>query len=271
MNNFFLYKEALNTATLREFEIGIELLNDIFSKRNNQEDKFIKYEKFWEQNCNHGFFYEIPQKLSSEYHGLIFKLFESFISIEFDIPDENKFDILYNNDCNGFNGFDFTGTKIPQNRQITNLGDFNQFKQNHVNQIAYNSIQSFWENKEKLFPSLIFCERVWKQILHLSINDPRFTLINQKLQRLDSFTATWQQGVFDYSSLGLNNSPDTPTRIAKTEALRTFNCPKIGNQIFSLHIKWGFGGEPFRLYYYPNEGNHKVYIGYIGPKDQIGF
>lgn len=271
MNNFFLFKDALNTATLGDFENGIKLLNEVVANRNVQTDTLIRCEDFWMQTCVHGLFYEIPHKLSNEYIGLSMKLFNSFTPIAIDILNEVDFDVLYSDDCNGLKGFDFSGTSIPANRQIVDLTTFNQFKLYCANQNAYNSIQSFWDNKEILFPNLIFCDRVWQQIEHLSVNDDRFGLINEKLKRLNVFTRTWTQGSFEYKNLGLDNSPDTPTRIANTLALRTFNCPQIGNRIFSLHIKWSFGREFFRLYYYPNEINHKVYIGYIGPKDEIGF
>lgn len=271
MNNFFLFKDALNTATLGDFENGIKSLNDVVAKRNTQTDNLIRYEDFWMQSCIHGAFYELPLRLSNEYKGLIVKLIRSFSPIPFDIPNEVDFDILYNNNCNGFKGFDFKPTAIPQNRQITDLVSFNRFKLNCANQVAYNSIQNYWDKRDILFPNLIFCERVWEQIRHLSVTDDRFRLIDQKLKRLNLFTGTWKHGNFDYASLGLDNSPDTPTRIANTLALRTFNCPGIGDCVFSLHIKWYFGGEPFRLYYFPNDANRKVYVGYIGPKDGIGF
>jgi hypothetical protein len=271
MNNFFLFKDALNTATFGEFENGIMSLNEVVANRNARTDSLIRFEDFWMQSCNHGLLYEIPQKLSNEYIGLSVKLFNSFVPIPIDILNEVDFDVLYNDDCNGLKGFNFSATAIPINRQVIDLTTFNQFKLNCANQNAYNSIQSFWDSKEILFPNLIFCDRVWQQIEHLSVNDDRFGLINEKLKRLNTFTGTWTQGPFDYKNLGLDNSPDTPTRIANTLALRTFNCPKIGNRIFSLHIKWSFGREFFRMYYYPNDENHKVYIGYVGPKDDIGF
>lgn len=271
MNNFFLFKNALNSTTIDEFQKGIDALNEVVVNSNKNNDYFIRYEEFWTQECTHGFLYEIPEKLGKEYIGLSYKLFNSFSPIPFDIENEVDFDTLYTNACNGFKGFDFTATVITSSRQITNLNSFNLFKANCVISSAYNSIQSFWDCKDTLFPNLIFCQRVWDQISHLSITDDRFRLINQKLKKLDKFTGSWKTGNFEHKNLGLDNSPDTPTRIANTLSLRTFDCPPLGNKVFSLHIKWSFGREPFRLYYYPHEPNHKVYIGYIGPKDDIGF
>jgi hypothetical protein len=155
-------------------------------------DVLIRYEDFWMQNSFHGLFYEIPTKLSNEYIGLSVKLFNSFTPIPIDIPNETDFDILYNKDCNGFKGFNFSATNIPANRHITDLISFNLFKLNCANQTAYNSIQSFWDNKELLFPKLVFCERVWNQIEHLSVNDDRFGLINEKL-KMNTFTGNWKE------------------------------------------------------------------------------
>ena len=271
MNNFFLFKDALNTRTLAEFENGINSLLDVVAKKNVQHDTLFRFEDFWNQSCVHGLMYEIPSKLSKEYKGLSVKLFNSFTPFSIDILNEVDFDILFSNDCNGFKGFDFTTTTLPTNRQVIDLLSFNSFKTQCAKSVAYNSMQLFWQNKESLFPNLIFCERVLAQLGHLSVNDDRFQLIIEKLKRLNTFTGTWNQGVFDYKNLGLDNSPDTPLRVRSTEALRTFHCPDIGNKVFSLHIKWYFGNEPFRLYYYPESTNHKVYIGYIGDKAQIGF
>jgi hypothetical protein len=271
MNNFYLLKDALNSPSLAEFENGVKSLNEVVANRNQAMDMLIRYENFWQQDSAHGFFYEIPSKLNKEYIGLSVKLFNSFAPIPFDINNETDIDTLYNNDCNGFAGFDFGPTVIHAGRQIVDLVSLNQFKVNCATQNAYTSIQEFWDNRHILFGNLIFCDRVWSQIQHLSVSDDRFKLINEKLKRLNAFTGNWKEGNFDRKNLGLDNSPDTPTRIASTLALRTFDCPNIGNNVFSLHIKWSFGREFFRLYYYPHDNNRKVYIGYIGPKDDIGF
>jgi len=271
MKNFFLFKDALNTNTLEDFERGISSLNEVFANRDSHNDNFIRYDNFWHQESIHGLFYEMPAKLNKEYIGLSVKLFNSFTPIQIDILNEVDYDVYYPNDCNGFKGFDFTPTTIPENRQIINLISFNDFKLTCSNRMGYESLELFWKHKEVLFPNLVFCDRVWSQICHLSINDDRFNLINEKLKRLNSFTGLWKEGNFEYKNLGLDNSPDTPTRISNTLELRTFNCPPIGDKVFSLHIKWSYGREFFRLYYYPHQESHKVYIGYIGPKDEIGF
>ncbi len=272
MNNFFLLNETLNTITIVEFENGISNLNSILSVKNDETDLLMMHHSIWEHNNGHGllidFYFSI---VSKETQRLVPKIFESMNDYQNYISNEIQFDGFFPNDCNGFTGIEFSSTVILPSRQVIDSISFNRFKNQCVTAQAYNSIQDFWNSKSVLFPDLVFCDRVWEQIQHLSMDDDRFKLINGKLKRLNDFTNKWRTGVFDYKNCGLDCSPDTPTRVANTLSLRTFLCPAIGNKVFSLHVKWYFGSEPFRLYFYPEAGVHKVYVGYIGAKDEIGF
>ncbi len=272
MNNFFLLNEALNTASITELETGISNLNSILAVKNNATDNLIKHPSVWEHNNGHGllidFYFSV---VSKETQRLVPKFFESLNDYPNYISSEVQFDGYFPNECNAFKGINFSATSIPAATQVVDSISFNQFKNNCAVAKAHNSIPDFWNGRGELFPNLILCENVWQQIEHLSVRDDRFKLIGDKLKRLNAFTGKWTAGVFDYKSCGLDCSPDTPTRVANTIAFRTFACPEIGNQVFSLHAKWYFGSEPFRLYFFPEANNHKVYVGYIGAKDAIGF
>jgi hypothetical protein len=272
MNNFFLLNEALNTVAIDELEAGISNLNSILIERNANSDVLMKHHSIWEYHNGHGLIIDFYHSiLSKEIQRLVPKFFESLIDYPNYISDDIQFDAYFPNDCNAHLGINFSTTTISIARQVPDRNSYIQFKNNCAVAQAHNSIQSFWDSRLALFPNLIFCEGVWGQIQHLSINDDRFKLINQKLKKLDEYTKDWVAGAFDYKNLALNCSPDTPTRVENTKALRTFMCPIIGNRVFSLHAKWYYGSEPFRLYFYPETINHKVYIGYIGGKDEIGF
>jgi hypothetical protein len=272
MNNFFLLNETLNTETIVEFELGISNINAILLSRNSKNDTFIKHRSIWQHHNGHGiiteFFYSVVNK---ETQRLIPAVFKTFKDCPIYINNETDFDILFENSCNAFVGMTFSNTAIPAKRQIINKNDFNSYKNDCELEHAYDSINDFWNNREVLFPSLKFCDRVFDQIQHLSVTDNRFKLINEKLRKLNLFTAHWNEGSFDFKSIGMDCSPDTPTRVANTLSLRTFPCPEIGDRVFNYHIKWSFGKEPFRMYFFPEVSNRKVYIGYIGPKDEIGF
>lgn len=276
MNNFFLLSEAIETATISELQNGIINLNNVVTLKVTHRDNFLRGEGFWEFETSYGFMYELTYGvIDSELFGLVVKIFESFNSSPIYFSKEEDFDTIYPNECNGFVGINFTNTEISESRQIKDEHSFSTFVNNctveQTLEEAYQSIDGFWNNREILFPNLVFCDRVKGQIQHLSVADDRFKLINEKLKILNKFTGLWTEGIFQYKSLDLDNSPDTPTRVRNTLNLRTFTCPDIGSQVFNLHIKWSVGSEPFRLYYYPCGINHKVYVGYIGAKSEIGF
>lgn len=271
MNNFYLYREALNTLSLAEFRIGVVSLNEIFVNGRVERDSFIKCGNFWEQEIRHGFMYDIPGSLGGEYVGLCIKLFTSFNEVEFDFQDEKEFDLEYQNQCNAFAGFNFVSTAITAERQVYHLRSFEDFKGLCNNQRSPQSVKEIWDRRAEIFPNLVFCEPVFEQLMTFSIGDDRTKLIIDKLSRLDKFTSTWNSGQFDYKSCGMKCTPDTPKRVADTRELRTFNCPGIGQRVFNLHIKWSFGREEFRLYFSPEANEYKVYVGYVGDKAGIGF
>lgn len=274
MNNLFLLNEALNAPTIADFEVGIANLNSILVERNGDTDTLMKHDTVYFHNNGFGTIIDFYSDIvSPETQRLIPRFIESLKSYSNYISTDLQFDGLFPNDCNAFSGISFTGTVIPLARQVTNSVSFKSFKNTCAGALAqvYIDIQGFWNVRGTLFPNLVFCDEVWDQIQHLSLTDARFNLIKEKLKRLNAFTSSWVDGGFDYKSCGLNCSPDTPTRIEATKELRTFTCTGIGNKVFSLHAKWYFGSEPFRLYFHPEASNHKVYVGYIGDKNDIGF
>ncbi len=275
MNNFFLLNEAIKTTTVEDIEDSIGSLNSLLLLKVSNRDFFLRGSDFWNFKTSHGYIYEFTYSvISPNYQRILPKLFDSGFS-ESPVYFSNKedFDFSYPNDCNGFLGVDFSSVQIDANIQVFNESTFQKFIDNCLSKNTFNSVQNFWAKKEELFSNLVFCDRVLSQISNMSINDDRFKLINEKLKVLDRFTENWKKnkGVFEYKNLGLDNSPDTPSRVKATLVQRTFVCPNIGSKVFSLHIKWYFGSEVFRLYYYPSDTDFKVYVGYIGDKSGIGF
>jgi hypothetical protein len=243
MNNIFLLSEAINTSSVEALEQGIFNLNAAVNLRKSERDVLMLGEDFWYFQTIHGQIHEFAYSIvKDELRIIVIKLFGSFKSSPIYFANEADFDVIYPNDCNGFMGIDFTGTTVSEKKQITGVDSFSTFVTDCFTKQAYTTTQEFWNKRAEIFPKLVFCERVWDQIKHLSVDDDRMKLINDKLVTLNRFTDTWNQGSFNYKNLGLDNSPDTPKRVKDTLALRTFTCPKIGNKIFNFHIKWSFGG-----------------------------
>lgn len=133
------------------------------------------------------------------------------------------------------------------------------------------SIKSFVDLLGTNFPSLLFCENAKNQILNIGIGDIRLNTLMKKLIRLNIHASLWSDGAYDFKSLGIDCSPDTPDRINKSKQKRTFLCPDGIQRIFSLHCKWSIGSDEVRLYFFPDPEKKKLIIGYIGNKSGIGF
>lgn len=267
MSNFFLSNDAINLNNYTDFISGMSEINSVIKSELNATDNFTKHYSVWQLPIITTKLFTVKGHSEIVIISMIAQLKDStnlYMS-------HQAYDADFPNECNAFLGIDFKPTAIIIARQIINSPACVAFKNQCVTLQAFTSLPNFWKNRLFLFPHLVFCDRVWNQIAHLSITDDRFKLIKDKLKILNDFTGTWKNGPFEFKNLGLENSPDTTKRVKETLQFRTFDCPNIGNQTFSLHAKWYFGSEPFRLYYFPNAGDHKVYIGYIGPKDEIGF
>lgn len=272
MRNFYLFEEALQVATIIELEEGLNNLNKVIINRDSKKDSFICNPNIWECEIKQGYIYDLFGGIvNMELQRVVPFIFSSFLPQEAIFENHVEIDDHFPDDYNAFTGFNFSQTSILKDRQVFDVSSYNQFIDSCTKSEAYSSILNFWEYKEAIFSNLIFCDRVWDQIRHLSVTDDRFKLIIDKLECLNDYTGRWKEGGFDYDNCGLDCAPDTQKRINDTLQLRTFTCPTIGNKVFSLHIRWSFGREPFRLYFYPDANSHKVYVGYIGAKKEIGF
>ncbi|MGX7689494.1 hypothetical protein ACWA1C_20175 [Flectobacillus roseus] len=263
MMNFFLLNEAIDVSDYDIFIEGIKLIIGINKKAKYQ---YLKHSSVWNLPHISNLFYSRTQ----DNQVIITYISQLSDSISY-LSDESLFDSEHPDRCNGFLGIDFSTININSNRQITDERSCSNFESQCIQNFKFNSIDEFWDLKEDIFSDLVFCESIFEQISHFSVNDNRFKQIFEKLRILNNFTIGWSSGIFNHQKLGMENSPDTPNRIKSTLSLRTFDCPNIGAQVFSWHVKWYIGNQPFRLYYHASTIDHKVYVGYIGNKSDIGF
>lgn len=127
-----------------------------------------------------------------------------------------------------------------------------------------SSGQDLWEQRERLFPSLIFCENVKDQLY----KDPeKFHIIQimSKLERLQEYFEHYD-GQYDRKDLGLGTRSESET--VKTNSslknMRKFIKPNGEKDYFFEHI--GFSGKfsAGRIHFMPDDSIKKCYIGYIG-------
>ncbi|GEM_PF-1445148 len=161
-----------------------------------------------------------------------------------------------------------TSNIIYENRQINNISkeihiDNLEQKLKDENFTMISSGQDLWEQREILFPNLVFCESVKDQLY----KDPqRFHIVQiaKKLLRMQQYFSGYD-GKYRPKELGLDARTESET--VKTnpqlKALRLFKKNDGSEEYFYDHI--GFTGNYCgRIHFMPNNTDKKCYIGYIG-------
>jgi hypothetical protein len=124
-----------------------------------------------------------------------------------------------------------------------------------------------WNRRGELFPSLLFCESVSKQIQSLYTGTPMLRQVVNKLFELENYCKTWTDGAFDLDLIPSKATPESDSRLQKLKPKLTFKCPDDVHRIFSLHLRMT-GAGAWRLHFSEELGPAKILIGYIGPKIQ---
>lgn len=268
MNNLFIHNEALDTASILDFENGISNLNEIIEKHEPLKDNLLKHHSILNHRTKNGYVSEIVNKSSKS--KLFWTIFRTLKDHSDYLNTEALIESNFPNQCNGFLGFDFSKTTISKPKQVDNLTAFQTFKDNCTKKFGQGTFDDFWKNRTDYFKGLIFCSSIYDCIGHLSVDDDRFLLIREKLIRLDEFAKIWSAGAFPHYDMGINVSPDTQSRLQKSSSTRIYACPDGANREFSWHIKLN-AGVAYRIYYYPDSNTHKVIVGVIGTKSELGF
>lgn len=127
-----------------------------------------------------------------------------------------------------------------------------------------NDGPSICQNKEEMFPHLLFCESAIEQIRHLPHNDPMVQPVRKRLLELENFCENWHSGTFNANAFASKVTPESPVTLGMYGQERTFRCPDGDDLTFSWHARLTPGA--WRLYFYPDIQARKLIIGYVGPK-----
>ncbi|QQT33067.1 hypothetical protein I6I99_11065 [Sphingobacterium multivorum] len=131
-----------------------------------------------------------------------------------------------------------------------------------VNLENVDSIEDFWNKREKLFPNLEFSPQS-EGLLHKfgALSHPSFIRAVECLNILNLHLKEVDLGTKKFEDFPIKITPDTPSTLGKYGSERTFTLPSSGeDKIFSLHAKLG----ELRIYIYPNADKTKLIIGHIG-------
>lgn len=119
-----------------------------------------------------------------------------------------------------------------------------------------------WATRTERYPHLQFCAAVEDQLGRYLAGAEELTQIHKRLEELNKFTSGWVAGSFDPAQVGSNITPESQETLKQYSAERTFYCPDGEERTFSWHARFTPGAG--RLYFYPNDTEHTITIGYIG-------
>lgn len=120
-----------------------------------------------------------------------------------------------------------------------------------------------WEKREDLYPHLIFCECVKKQLVEVEKSLHLKTIMG-RMQILEDYFQTFE-GRFNKNKLGYRCREESKT-VEKNKELhdmRVFKTPYGGEEFFSWHISFP-GDFPGRIHFIPDALHKKGIIGYVG-------
>lgn len=126
-----------------------------------------------------------------------------------------------------------------------------------------SSGSELWEKREQLYPHLIFCESVQKQLEEARVSIQIQTIM-KRIQILEDYFASYD-GDFDSKKLGMRcrTESETVKRDSELSEYRKFVTPFGKEEYFYWHISFP-GNYPGRIHFIP-DSEHKVgIIGYIG-------
>jgi len=263
MFNYYLYETSFHGVGKEKLEENLKILNHVVTKISDKFDCFIYAKSLYEVHIEDtSTFDEIV------YSELVDKFFQYrvlpslLLKLKFcqTITDKIVFDSYFPNSNNAFWGIKFADR---HDYELSSEDDYICFRKNGFKQAI--SPDNFWEYKDSLFPHLIFCNNVQSNMSVIASSGEFSGVINHLLG-LNDFAKCWNSGPFDGKKLkaqvGLNVSPESKS-VTNNENLRqsrTFTLPDGRLKYFEWHIKTA----NLRFHFYPDQGKHIIYVGYIG-------
>lgn len=135
--------------------------------------------------------------------------------------------------------------------------------QRQRNKLLISSGTELWNKREELFPHLIFCESVKKQLEEARVKMQIQAVMN-RIQILEDFFSTYN-GNFDKEKVGYGCRYESES-VQKDERLRNmrkFKTPYGDDEFFYWHISFP-GNYPGRIHFLPDAEHNIGIIGYVG-------
>ncbi len=129
--------------------------------------------------------------------------------------------------------------------------------------LIISSGSELWEKRKQLYPHLVFCESVKKQLEEARVSI-QIQMIMKRIQILEDYFVTYD-GEFDKNKVGFGcrNESESVKNDRDMKECRKFLTPFGKEEFFYWHISFA-GNYPGRIHFIP-DAEHKVgIIGYIG-------
>lgn len=129
--------------------------------------------------------------------------------------------------------------------------------------LIISSGTELWEKREQLYPHLIFCKEVKRQLEEARVSIQIQTIM-KRIQILEDYFATYE-GVFDKNEVGFGCRTESES-VKKDKELnecRKFVTPYGKEEYFYWHISFP-GNYPGRIHFLPDPEHRVGIVGYIG-------
>lgn len=164
---------------------------------------------------------------------------------------------------------DDDGKFVSSEENLVNLNESLEYQviKQITSEVIFANISSgydLWEQREVLYPNLIFCDSVRAQLY----SDPERFHILKIMERLNVLQNYFSQehDFYEPSHLGLNarTESDSVKKDPELKKYRLFSMPGGKEKYFYDHISFTGKFSGGRIYFYPMISEKRCYIGYIG-------
>lgn len=126
-----------------------------------------------------------------------------------------------------------------------------------------SSGKELWEKRESIYPHLLFCECVKKQ-LEEPRNSLHIKMIMKRLQILEDYFKDYN-GKFEKDKMGIGcrEESESVKNNDRLRSMRIFELPDKSEKFFSWHISFS-GNFPGRIHFLPDAKKRVGIIGYVG-------
>jgi hypothetical protein len=119
-----------------------------------------------------------------------------------------------------------------------------------------------WENRNTLWPSIVFSDSLRRVIESFGSTDRQFALILRHLDALNAQSARWASGHFSLSDVPWSQESNATMNNDRYREMRTILFPDGNYRVCAYHTKMYEYNA--RIYFFPDVVARKAYIGYIG-------